>query len=86
MTRVLERIPTLIRGTSDAQRPTAAVLRIGNAAWLSLVSAALLTLIGVLSIDVADGRAGAATALADESLKQAIFALLGRSAAMVVAL
>lgn len=86
MTRVLDRLPTIIRGTSDAERPITAVLRLGNAAWLSLISAALLTIVGVLAIDVADGRAGAADGLAGSSLKQAIFALLGLSAAMIVAL
>lgn len=86
MTRVLERIPTIIKGTSDLQRPALSVLRVANAGWLTLISAGLLTLIGVLAIDIADGRAGAARLLDGESLKQAIFALIGLSGAMVVAL
>ncbi|MCA9286983.1 MAG: FtsW/RodA/SpoVE family cell cycle protein [Phycisphaerales bacterium] len=86
MTRVLEQIPAIIRGTANPDRSLTDVLRLVNAGWVSLVAAAGLTLIGVLAIDLADGRAGAETALAGESLKQAIFALLGVSAAMVVAL
>jgi cell division protein FtsW (lipid II flippase) len=86
MTRVLERIPTIIKGTSDVQRPALSVLRLANAGWLTLISAALLTLVGVLSIDVADGRAGAERALAGASLRQAVFALVGLASAMMVAL
>ena len=86
MTRVLEQIPAIIRGTANPNRSLTDVLRLVNAGWVSLIAAAGLTLIGVLSIDLADGRAGAETALAGEGLRQAIFALLGVSAAMVVAL
>ncbi|MEZ6235574.1 MAG: FtsW/RodA/SpoVE family cell cycle protein [Phycisphaerales bacterium] len=86
MTRVLEQIPAIIRGTANPNRSLTDVLRLVNAGWVSLVAAAGLTLIGVLAIDLADGRAGAETALAGEGLRQAIFALLGVAAAMVVAL
>jgi len=89
MTRVLDQLPTIMRGTSDAARPTTSVLRIGNAAWLSLISAGLLTLAGILAIDLAEHAEGAASGplgLAGVALKQAIFALLGLAAAMTIAL
>lgn len=86
MTRVLERIPSIIRGTSDAERPITSALRLSNPAWVSLGAAGLLTIVGVLAIDVADGAAGAGAGLTGVALKQAIFSLLGVSAAMTVAL
>lgn len=86
MTRVLDQLPTIIRGTTNTERPLTAALRVANAGWLSLVAAALLSVVGILAIDLADGRAGATPGLGGEALKQAIFTLIGLSAAMVVAL
>ena len=50
MTRVLEQIPAIIRGTANPDRSLTDVLRLVNAGWVSLVAAAGLTLIGVLAL------------------------------------
>ncbi|MCL4742322.1 MAG: FtsW/RodA/SpoVE family cell cycle protein [Phycisphaerales bacterium] len=81
------RLLTLIKGSRAPHRTIRSTLTLANAAWLSVIAALGLSLLGIYAIDLV-GRptAGGAFDLAPLAWKQVVFLILGLLAAVIVAL
>ncbi|MDF1869262.1 MAG: FtsW/RodA/SpoVE family cell cycle protein [Phycisphaerales bacterium] len=77
-----------IRGGGWGDHSIFDAVKVMNAAWLTLIASLALTLIGIYSIDVAEGsvRESGTNPMAAEALKQLVFLIVGLMACVVIAL
>jgi len=77
-----------IRGGGWGDQSVFHAVKVINAAWLTLFASMALTLIGIYSIDIAEGsvRQGADAPMAAEALKQIVFLIIGLIACVLIAL
>lgn len=79
-----------IRGGGWGDQSIFEAVKLMNAAWLTVLSSLALTLLGIYSIDLAEGSVGVAASgnggLAAEALKQIVFLIVGLIACVVIAL
>lgn len=79
-----------IRGAGWSDQSVWSAVKFMNAAWFTLIASLVLTLIGIYSIDLAEGSVGAASSsgggLAAEAMKQVVFLIVGLMACVVIAL
>ena len=77
-----------IRGGGWGDHSIFDAVKVMNAAWLTLIASLALTLIGIYSIDIAEGsvREAGSNPMAAEALKQMVFLIVGLMACVVIAL
>jgi rod shape determining protein RodA len=79
-----------IRGAGWSDQSIWSAVKVMNAAWFTLIASLVLTLIGIYSIDLAEGSVGVSSSsgggLAAEAMKQVVFLIVGLMACVVIAL
>lgn len=84
---ITTRLFRLIRGGGRGTEPVYKSIRMVNFSWVSVVAAALITMIGVYSIDVSGQlRSSGELELAAVAAKQVVFMIIGMLACVVIAL
>ncbi len=79
-----------IRGAGWSDQSVWSAVKVMNAAWFTLIASLVLTLIGIYSIDLAEGSVSVSSSsgggLAAEAMKQVVFLIVGLMACVVIAL